>query len=219
MERFVAPTVLSGIHGEYAATVLRRAHMPRSGRYGKSPGLSPVDQADLAAESVRLRSRGTLLPRWSLTDSMRHATVTGQLGSAGGKIMGRAVGRLFPAMEIRDAVGELADGHSIDPQLVQVIRTAVAGLCPTSDRGEQQFVIDISGCSLLNVDTDELIWPRDPGGDCGDDDVPLSILSDRDLWERTRSRWDEERPRQWVAFVWRIAVPLSRRLELSTAGW
>jgi len=143
--------------------------------------------------------------------------MTGELGSAGGETMG-AAGRLFPAMEIRDAVGELADGYPIDPQLVPFIRTAVTGLCPTSDRGEQQFVVDISGCGLLNVDTEELIWPRHPGDD-RDDDVPLSVLTDRELWERICSRWDEERPRQWVAFVWRIAVPLSRRLGFSTAWW
>jgi hypothetical protein len=122
-------------------------------------------------------------------------------------------GGLFPAMEIRDAVGALADGGPVDPRLVPFIRMAVAGTCPTSDRGEQQFVVGIDGCDLPNVDTEELIWPR-PLGDGPDGDVPLRVLTDQELWERTRSRWDDADPRSWTAFVWRIAVPLSRRLGL-----
>lgn len=67
---------------------------------------------------------------------------------------------LLSAMEIRDAIGGLADGQPIDPSLVPFVRAAVHGPCPTADRGEQQFVADISGCSLFNVDTEELIWPQ-----------------------------------------------------------
>jgi hypothetical protein len=122
-----------------------------------------------------------------------------------------ALDGLFPAMEIRDAIGALADGHPIDPRLIPFVRAAVAGVCPTSDRGVQQFVADVGGCGLFNVDTEELIWPRGAGDDVGDD-VPLRVLTDRGLWEQARRPWDEDHPREWTAFVWRVAVPLSRRL-------
>ena len=125
---------------------------------------------------------------------------------------------LFPAMKIRDAIGELADGCLIDPGLVPFVRAAVTGPCQTSDRGKQQFVVDVSGCGLFNVDTEELVWPGNPGDDWDDAYVPLDILTDRERWEQSHRRWDEERPRQWAAFVWRIAVPLSRRLGF-VAAW
>ena len=119
---------------------------------------------------------------------------------------------LFPAMEIRDAIGDLADGVAVDPTLLPAVRAAVAGLCPTADGGEQQFVVDVSGAGLFNVDTAELIWPWAPNDEIGGDDVPLQALTDPVLWERARSRWDADRPREWAAFVWRIAVPLANRL-------
>jgi hypothetical protein len=120
------------------------------------------------------------------------------------------IDRLFTAMEIRDAIGELADGNSIDSRLLPFVRAAVTGLCPTSDRGEQQFVVDVSGCALFNVDTEELIWPRTPS-DAPGDDIPLRVLTDAELWERARHRWEDRQ--EWTAFVWRIAVPLSNRLR------
>ncbi|HJZ54604.1 MAG TPA: hypothetical protein VKE74_06575 [Gemmataceae bacterium] len=61
---------------------------------------------------------------------------------------------LFTAMEVRDAIGMLADGYPIEPGLIPFVRAAVAGLCPTADRGEQQFVVDVSGCGLFKVDTE-----------------------------------------------------------------
>jgi hypothetical protein len=118
---------------------------------------------------------------------------------------------LFLPMDNRDAIGELADGHPVDPRQVPLVRAAVAGMCRTSDRGEQQFVVDVSGCGLFNVDTEELIWPRGPRDDIGDD-VPLRILTDRVLWGEARRRWDKKHPREWAAFVWQVAVPLSNRL-------
>jgi hypothetical protein len=121
--------------------------------------------------------------------------------------------KLFPAFDIRDAVGSVADGQPVDASLLPSVRAAVHGLCPTSDRGQQQFVVDVRGCALFNVDTEELIWPRHPDQDIHSD-VPLRILTDEDLWKQTRRWWDEEQPREWAAFVWRVAVPLSRRLGL-----
>ena len=117
---------------------------------------------------------------------------------------------LFPAMEIRDAIGELADGHPVDPLLLATVRAAVAGVCPTADQGEREFFIDVSGCGLFNVDTEELIWPHEPGFEIPDY-LPLRILTDSTLWEQARQWWDD-RPREWTAFVWRFAVPLSNRL-------
>jgi hypothetical protein len=119
---------------------------------------------------------------------------------------------LFPAMEIRDAIGQLADGLPVDPRLLPSIGAAVAGLCLTSDRGDQQFVVDVSGCGLFNVDTEELIWPRGNHEAIGDD-LPLRVLTDRELWNAAHRKWDEEHPREWAAFIWRVAVPLSRRLR------
>jgi hypothetical protein len=58
-------------------------------------------------------------------------------------------GGLFRVMDIRDAVGAMADGEPVDPRLVPVVRAAVTGRCRTSDRGERQ-VVSISadaGCS------------------------------------------------------------------------
>jgi hypothetical protein len=131
-----------------------------------------------------------------------------------------SVSPVFSSIDIRDAVGQLADGGSIDPKLVPFVRAAVAGQCPTSDRGEQEFVVDVSGCGLFNVDTEELIWPQNPGDETGDSYVLLRILTDRELWEQARSRWDEGHPREWTAFVWRVAVPLSYRgLGFRAAWW
>src|SRR5690348_1988303 len=106
-----------------------------------------------------------------------------------------AANQLFPAMEVRDAIGQLAEGREIDPRLMPFVRAAVTGLCKTSDRGEQQFVVDVSGAGSFNVDTEELIWPRAPGDDIRDD-VPLRALTDRGLWEQARCRWDEHHPRE-----------------------
>jgi hypothetical protein len=122
------------------------------------------------------------------------------------------------AMEIRDAIGQLADGLPVDPQLIPFVRAAAAGPCPTADRGAQSFIVDVAGCVQFNVDTEELIWPLGPGKDADEHYLLLAVLSDRDLWERTRARWDEQDARAWTAFVWRVAVPLCRHLAI-TAPW
>lgn len=119
--------------------------------------------------------------------------------------------QLFRATDIRDAIGMLADGCAVDPQLLPVVRAAVAGPCPTSDQGDREFFVDVSGCSLFNVDTEELIWPHEPGFE-DPDYLPLRTLTNAVLWERTGLRWEHDRPRDWTAFVWRVAVPLSNRL-------
>ncbi len=124
---------------------------------------------------------------------------------------------MFSAMEIRDAIGQLADGRQIDPELVPFVRAAVDGPCPTSDQGDRQFVVSLDVCGQFNVDTEELIWPVAPDSDAGDD-VSLWALTDRALWERARDRWDGEHPREWTAFVWRVAYPLSQRLVF-TPSW
>jgi hypothetical protein len=120
---------------------------------------------------------------------------------------------LFPAMKIRDAIGALADGRPIDARLVPFVHAAIRGLCPTSDLGERQFVIDIGVCGSFNMDIEELIWPHGPDDDIGEG-VPLRLLTDSELWEATRRRWDEAWPREWTAFIWRVAVPLSNRLAI-----
>lgn len=100
---------------------------------------------------------------------------------------------LFTAFEIRDAIGLLADGRMIDTRLIPLVRAAVSGLFPTSDRGEQQFIVGISKCGQFNVDTEELIWPRSPGDDIFDD-LPLRVLTDRDLLKAVCQRWENEDP-------------------------
>jgi hypothetical protein len=62
-------------------------------------------------------------------------------------------GGLFREMDIRDAVGAMAGGEPVGPRLVPVVRAAVTGRRRTSDRGERQVVVDISGCGLLDVGT------------------------------------------------------------------
>lgn len=120
---------------------------------------------------------------------------------------------LFPAIEIRDAIGMLADGHEVDPRLMPFIRAAVTGLCPTADRGDQQFVVAVDAAHLFNVDTEELIWPIGPEEESSDN-VPLRALTQPELWEQSRRRWEDEHPRAWTAFVWRVAVPLINRLGI-----
>jgi hypothetical protein len=123
---------------------------------------------------------------------------------------------VFPAMDIRDAIGELADGHPIDPELVPFVRAAVAGPCLTSDEGTRQFVVNLLACDQFNVDTEELIWPAHPDAHAADD-IPLRVLTDRKLWQQMHDRWAGDYPREWTAFVWRIAHPLSLRLPFAPA--
>ena len=78
------------------------------------------------------------------------------------------------------------------------------------------LVVDVSGCGLVNVDTEELVWPRGAGDDI-EDDVPLAACTDRARWELARRHRDGDCPREWTAFLWRIAVPLSRRLGFAGA--
>lgn len=68
-------------------------------------------------------------------------------------------------MQVRDAIGALADGQTVEPHL------------------------------------------------------PLSILTNRRMWEweSYRRQSQEEGSREWVAFVWRIAVPLSNRVNFLPA--
>jgi hypothetical protein len=125
------------------------------------------------------------------------------------------VDRLFSAMKIRDAIGDLADGETVASDLMPSVRAAVIGTCPTVDRGEQEFVVGVMQAGLFNVDTAELIWPRDPGHPvCNDNDVLLRVVTDPELWEQARQHWEASQPQEWTAFVWRIAVPLSNRLGL-----
>jgi hypothetical protein len=49
--------------------------------------------------------------------------------------------QLYTAMNIRDAIGELADGRVIEPELLECVRECIlSGQCLTADRGMQQFV-------------------------------------------------------------------------------
>lgn len=85
-------------------------------------------------------------------------------------------------MEIRDAIGKVADGHEVDPRLMPFVCAVVIGLCPIADRGDQQFVVVVDAAHLLNVDTEELIWPLGPEEDSSDN-VPLRVLTQPELWE------------------------------------
>ena len=119
----------------------------------------------------------------------------------------------FGAFEIRDAIGQLADGLEVPTELIPVVRQAAQGPCATADRGSQIFVVGVGQAGLLQIDTEELIWPRDPEGDLFDD-LPLAGLWDPDSWYEAAASWQQEDPAAWVAFTWRIAVPLANRLRL-----
>jgi hypothetical protein len=83
----------------------------------------------------------------------------------------------------------------------------------TIDRGMQQFVVDLEGCSLPNVDTEELIWPHNPGSE-DQYYLPLHILVNPVLWQQRQDRWNTIEPRIWQAFVERIAIPLTKQLSI-----
>lgn len=87
------------------------------------------------------------------------------------------------------------------------------GAAETSDRGSQIFVVGVDAANQHNVDTEELIWPRDPTADYKDD-VPLEAISNPELWKEAEAYWMEEDPLAWTAFVWRVAVPLAEGLGI-----
>jgi hypothetical protein len=119
----------------------------------------------------------------------------------------------FSAMEIRDEVGVLADGGTIDQKYIDIIKAAVQGVVETADKGSQIFVVMIECANQHNVDTEELIWPRDPASN-DKDSVPLEVIANPDLWEKAAAYWLEAAPLSWTAFVWRVAVPLADRLKI-----
>lgn len=121
---------------------------------------------------------------------------------------------LFPAAEIRSAIGCLADGEDIEPALLAAARAALAGVCPTADRGSRRFVAALDAAALRNVDTEEVIWPTDPAAPPAPGELPLAVIAAPALWAAAEADWLERDPVAWTAFVWRIAVPLARRLGL-----
>lgn len=110
----------------------------------------------------------------------------------------------------------MADGCDVDERLIPSVRAAVEGRCETADRGKQIFVVDIAQSNRHNVDTVELIWPRDPADDLFDD-LPLNTMLNANAWTFAMNRWIKLDPVAWTAFVWRIAIPLSNRLKLTEA--
>lgn len=127
--------------------------------------------------------------------------------------------RLFGAMEIRDAIGALADGRPVEAELVEVVRAALNGPVETADRGQQVFVVGVFTADLSNVDTEEIIWPRPVGHVPSDGDVLLTCVTSETEFHAERERWMEEDPVAWTAFVWRVAVPLANRLGLRLQTW
>ena len=87
-------------------------------------------------------------------------------------------GGLFRVMDIRDAVGAMADDEPVDPRLVPARARGRHRAVPDVRSRRTAGRVDISGCGLLNVGTEELIWPRHPDDDGGDDDAPLRVLTD-----------------------------------------
>jgi hypothetical protein len=119
----------------------------------------------------------------------------------------------FSAMEIRDAIGELAHSGTTDQKYVETIKAAVQGIVETADRGNQIFEVAIYCANQHNVDTEELIWPVEPL-DTDKDSVPLPVISNPELWRKAEAYWIEHAPVSWTAFVWRVAVPLADRLGI-----
>ena len=119
----------------------------------------------------------------------------------------------FSSMDIRDAIGAFADDGTIAQEYVAIIKAAVQGVVETSDRGSQIFVVGVYAANQPNVDTEELIWPRDPTVDYKDD-VPLKAISNPELWKQAEAYWMEQDPLAWTAFVWRVAVPLVEGLGI-----
>jgi phospholipase C len=116
-----------------------------------------------------------------------------------------------------------ADGQLGNIQSVQNFYTAaatgnlpaVSWIAPSGDVSEHPPAKVTAGqayvTSLINA------VMKGPDTDLRNDDVPLHALADRDLWTHTQRRWDEQQPGQWQAFVWRVAIPLSRRLDFVPA--
>jgi hypothetical protein len=121
------------------------------------------------------------------------------------------------AYEIRDAIGDLADGMPVAPALRFWVQAALSGMCETADRGAQCYRVDLSAVTQHNVDTAELIWPNHPDSPPHPDEVPLQIITDPLRWEQARQQWMAHDPIAWTAFVWRVAVPLVTRLGMRGA--
>jgi len=120
---------------------------------------------------------------------------------------------MFEAMNIRDAIGEFADGGPVNPKYIDTIKRAVVGAVQTTDRGIQIFAVSVHAANQHNVDTEELIWPNDPECDLMGT-VPLEAISNSILWTKAEKHWQEEDPISWAAFVWRVAVPIANRLRI-----
>lgn len=117
----------------------------------------------------------------------------------------------FGWLELRDAIGQLIDGCDVDEKYIPAIREAVRKSYVTSDKGEQIFVVSVAQAHLFNVDTEELIWCVAQDSET-EDDLPLPVLLDASKWNIALQHWSSENPVAWIAFIWRIAVPLSNRL-------
>ncbi|MCG6192583.1 hypothetical protein LFX25_04945 [Leptospira sp. FAT2] len=122
---------------------------------------------------------------------------------------------LYDAFTIRDEIGMLADAVVSDEKYLKAVRSAMEGPCQTSDQGLRLFVVSLIAVNQTNVDTEELIWPIDPSTDTfGTEEIPLCVLTDKDLWLKYEAHWKENDPVAWTAFFWRIAVPLTDKLAI-----
>jgi hypothetical protein len=136
----------------------------------------------------------------------------------------KSISTKFSTEEIRDEIGWFADGDITEEKYLPVIKAAVEGSCLTSDRGMQLFVVSIDAANKHNVDTAELISAVDTSyqfngfdkrsSTCPNYDVPLNAIVNKDIWLKAEEYWTKEDPVLWTAFVWRVAVPLAKRLKL-----
>ena len=122
---------------------------------------------------------------------------------------------VYDAYTIRDEIGFLADSDVTDKKYLPVIKAAINEFCETSDKGFQIFVASLEAVNQFNVDTSELIWPVDQSRDFSqNEEIPLNAIVNKELWVKVKEYWEIKDPISWTAFIWRIAVPLSNKLNI-----
>ncbi|MCM8542160.1 MAG: hypothetical protein NE328_17960 [Lentisphaeraceae bacterium] len=116
--------------------------------------------------------------------------------------------------EIRDAIGDFAEGEEILPSTIQLVERATEGSIETS-MGKRYFAIDLDSILLENIDLSETIWPEENFPEISQN-VPLTVLKNQSLWEKVKDYWAKENPKGLEAFIKKIAVPLKEKLSIKS---
>ena len=116
--------------------------------------------------------------------------------------------------DIRDAIGNFAEGEEILASTIQLVERATEGSIETS-MGKRYFAIDLDSILLENIDLSETIWPEEHITEISQN-VPLTVLKNQGLWEKAKDYWEKENPKGLEAFIKKIAVPLKEKLNLES---